>query len=390
MMHKKASLTVIFITVFIDLMGFGILVPILPTFASIELGISDFSIGIVIGIYSLTQFLFNPIMGKISDKIGRRPVILITLLITSASYLLFSFSDSLMLLLLSRILAGLGGSNIGVSMAYIADITSQEERSKGMGLIGAAFGLGFVFGPVIGGWLAHYGYIYAGFASAAFSAIAFVFAFFALPESHTKRDEKRKIIPKIFDLKYTRKILKIPTLGLLILLSFLRVFSEANIYGTFALLTFKEYGLADRDTGFLFGIIGIMGAFMQGGMIRFLSGKYSDKSLIALGTLLMALGLAALPFGINFTGLVVIVMILGIGTGMLQPVLLGLVTKYSPENQQGSVLGLNQSFLAMARVLGPIWGGLSFEILGYSAPFLTGGIFTFIMFLMIIFLLKVD
>ena len=161
-MRKQASLSIIFATVFIDLMGFGILIPILPTFASTNLGISDFSIGIIVAVYSFNQFVFNPILGRLSDRIGRRPVIILTLMTTGISYLIFSIADSFFILLVSRLLAGFGGSNIGVAQAYIADITEKDDRAKGMGLIGAAFGLGFVFGPLIGGVLSEYGYWVAG------------------------------------------------------------------------------------------------------------------------------------------------------------------------------------------------------------------------------------
>ena len=149
-MKHKASLSVIFATVFIDLMGFGILIPILPTFASKDLNISDFGIGTIVAVYSLVQFLFNPILGRLSDRLGRRPIILISLLTTAVSYLIFSAAHSFFLLFFSRMLAGFGGSNIGVAQAYIADITTKKERAKGMGIIGAAFGLGFVFGFMLG------------------------------------------------------------------------------------------------------------------------------------------------------------------------------------------------------------------------------------------------
>ena len=157
-MKNKASLGVIFITIFIDLMGFGLLIPILPTFASKDLGINDFGIGFIIAVYSLMQFIFNPIFGKLSDKVGRKPVIAVSLLMTATSYIIFSFAGSFIVLTLSRMLAGLGGSNIGVAQAYIADITNKEERTKGMAVIGMAFGLGFVFGPVIGAFISQYGY----------------------------------------------------------------------------------------------------------------------------------------------------------------------------------------------------------------------------------------
>jgi multidrug resistance protein len=171
---KKTPLLLIFLTVFIDLLGFGILIPILPTFATKELGLEEAAIGIVIAIYSLTQLFFNPLFGKLSDKYGRRPVIVVSLLLNASGYILFSFTHSYLMLLLSRIIAGIGGSSIGVAQAYIADVTTREERSKGMGLIGAAFGLGFVFGPLIGGFLAKYGYAITGYAAAGFSLLAFL------------------------------------------------------------------------------------------------------------------------------------------------------------------------------------------------------------------------
>ena len=152
-MKKKASLSLIFITVFIDLLGFGILIPILPTFSTIELNLSEFSIGLVLAIYSLTQFIFGPILGNLSDRLGRRPLIVGCLFLNAVGYIIFAFTNSFMLLIISRIVAGIGGSSVAVAQAYIADVTSKEDRSKGMGMIGVAFGLGFVFGPIMGGFL---------------------------------------------------------------------------------------------------------------------------------------------------------------------------------------------------------------------------------------------
>lgn len=387
-MKKKASLTIIFVTIFIDLMGFGILIPILPTFASKSLGISDFGIGAVVAVFSLMQFFFNPLLGNLSDRLGRRPIILITQLMTAASYIMFSFSDSFMILFLSRMLAGLGGSNIGVAQAYIADITTKEERSKGMGMIGAAFGLGFVFGPIIGALLSKYGYHVAGFASAAFSFTAFVFALFMLPESNSRKESSAKHRLKIFDAAYTKKILTHPEIGLLIILFFIIIFSMANIYGTFAILGYKVYHFSDQQNGMLFGIVGIVSAIIQGGLMRYLSNKFSDRSLILTGTILMALGLGFIPYGINFMGVSIVISVLAIGTGILQPTIPGMISKVSPEDEQGSILGINQSFSALARVVGPLWGGFSYDFIGYQFPFLTGAFFTLVTFLLSYYLLK--
>jgi len=382
-LRRQATLTIIFLTVFIDLMGFGILIPILPTFASKDLGISDFGIGIIVAAYSLMQFLFNPVFGRISDKIGRRPVLVVSLLFTATSYVIFSFANSFLLLLVSRMLAGLGGSNLGVAQAYIADITPKRERSKGMGIIGASFGLGFVFGPMIGGMLSEYGYAYAGFAAAAFSFSAFLFAFFFLPESNKNKNPNAKIEFKLLDWAQIKLALEDSTIRLLMLIFFIIIFSMANIYGTFALLGYKVYHFTDRQNGYMFGIMGLTGALMQGGVIRFLTEKFRDKVLVIYSTVLMMIGLTLMPYGKTFLGLAIISIILSIGTGVLQPVILAMVSKYAPENKQGAILGLNQSISAFARVLGPLWGGFAFQFMGYQFPFLTGGFFTFLTLLII-------
>lgn len=388
-MQKKASLIVVFTTVFIDLMGFGILIPILPAFASRNLGITDTEIGIIVAAYSFMQFIFNPILGKISDRIGRRPIILSTLLITAISYLIFSIADSFFLLLLSRMFAGLGGSNISVAQAYIADITSKQDRSKGMGLIGAAFGLGFLFGPLIGGILAKYSYAVCGYGAAGFSLLAFIFAVTSLPESLKEKssfDTKIKI--KLIDIGFTQRVLKSKALGLYVIIFFIVIFSMANIYGTFAILGLKHYGFTDQQNGYLFGIIGLVGAIMQGYVVRIIAKKFDDRNILLSGIFFTILGLGFLPYGINFLGVALVVIILAIGTGILQPALLSLISRFTPDKEQGAVLGVNQSLSALARVLGPLWGGISFDILGYQAPFLTGAFFTTIAFIVTYLFIK--
>ncbi len=385
-MKNKASLTVIFLTVFIDLLGFGILIPILPTFASNSIGISDFGIGIVVASYSFMQFAFNPLIGKISDRIGRRPVILISLSTTVISYIVFSYSTTFGLLLFSRILAGFGGSNIGVAQAYIADITESNDRAKGMGLIGAAFSLGFVFGPVLGGLIADFGYQYVGFASAGFSFLALIFAVFFLPESLKEKKTLQNFDYTLLKKDDLLEVLRIPKIAFIIGLFFIIVFAVANIYGTFALLGQEHYGFSDRENGYLFGILGVVGAFVQAFLLKRLSGRISENNLILIGLVFMVFSLGLMPYGINFTGVAIISGLLAVGTGILQPTLLSLISKKSSSDMQGKVLGINQSIASLARVLGPLWGGFAFQYLGYTSPFITGALFTFVTLIVTVYL----
>lgn len=381
-MKRKASLSLIFITVFIDLLGFGILIPILPTFSTIELNLSEFSIGLVLAIYSLTQFIFGPILGNLSDRLGRRPLIVGCLFLNAVGYIIFAFTNSFMLLIISRIVAGIGGSSVAVAQAYIADVTSKEDRSKGMGMIGVAFGLGFVFGPIMGGFLSKYGYEVTGFASAAFSFIAFLFTIFFLPESLKKIKDKVEIkTRKLIDLPAIKLLFKNHKLATLIIMYFILIFSIANIYGTFALIGYKRYHFTDMQIGIMYGIIGIVSAIVQGGLLRVLTKYMDDKIIVIAGSFLLMLGLAMVPYAGNMTGLIVVIVILALGSGSLQPTMLSMISKNSSESEQGFTLGVNQSFSAFARVLGPLWGGFAFEYIGYQYPFLTGAAFTSIIFI---------
>lgn len=377
MEFKKASaLSLIFLTVFVDLLGFGILIPILPTFAKKELFVDETAIGIAIAIYSLTQFFFNPVFGNLSDRYGRKKIIVICLLLNVMGYVLFAYTHSYFMLLFSRVIAGLGGSSIGVAQAYIADVTKPENRSKGMGLIGAAFGLGFVFGPLMGGLLSNYGYYITGIASALFSLLAFVLTIIFLPETEKNLSKQPINSRKLIDISTFNFIFRKTDLSILIILFFILTFSVANIYGTFALLGFKVYNFTDMQNGYLYMILGLSSAVFQGFILGRITKFFSNDQLISIGAFCMILGLGLLPYGGNFLGLTIICVILSIGTGSLQPTLLSLISAVTSEAEQGLILGINQSLSALARVLGPLWGGFAFEFLGYPFPFLTGSFFS--------------
>lgn len=386
-MKNKSSLSLIFLTVFVDLLGFGILIPILPSFAKIELQVDEAAIGIVIAIYSFVQFLFNPLLGRLSDKYGRKPIIVISLLINASGYIIFAFTTSYLILILSRVIAGIGGSSIAVAQAFIADVTTKENRSKGMGIIGSAFGLGFVFGPMIGGLLSGYGYMITGFVSAGFSLLAFILTIILLPESNTNRElipaSKRTLI----DIRGLKNVFSKPDRVILMTLFFVLTFSFANIYGTFALLGLEVYGFSDLQNGYMFGIFGLTGALVQGGLIGRISKVLSKKVILILGSFLIMGGLALIPYGQTFLGLAIVAVFLSFGTGIFQPTVLSLISEVTPDTEQGVTLGVNQSVSALARVLGPLWGGFAFEYLGYQFPFLTGAAFTMVIFLAAIFII---
>ena len=390
-MKNRSALVLIFLTVFIDLLGFGILIPILPSFSMKELHIDEAAIGIAIALYSFVQFLFNPVLGKLSDKYGRKPVIVVCLFLNAMGYIVFSFTHSYILLLVSRVIAGIGGSSIGVAQAYIADITTRENRSKGMGLIGAAFGLGFVFGPLIGGLLSEFGYAVTGYVAAGFSLIAFTLTILYLPESLKKsqviEQAQNQIRRKIFDFAAMKKILQKPDLAILVLLFFILTFSFANIYGTFALLGLKVYGFTDMQNGYMFGIVGLTSAIVQGGLIGRINKVMSKKTILMVGSLLIMVALAMIPYAGTFLGLAIVSIVLSCGTGTFQPTVLSLISEVTSETEQGITLGMNQSLSSFARVLGPLWGGFAFEYLGYPFPFITGAIFTFVIFLLAVFYL---
>jgi DHA1 family tetracycline resistance protein-like MFS transporter len=373
-LKNRTALTLIFLTVFIDLLGFGILIPILPTFATIKLNMDETMIGVVLAVYSFMQFLFNPLLGKLSDKYGRKPIITICLFLNAIGYVIFAFTHSFEVLIISRIVGGIGGSSVSVAMAYIADVTTKENRAHGMGLIGAAFGLGFVFGPLIGGVLSKYGYPITGFGSAAFSFLAFLTTLIFLPESNVNLQKSKENVRKILDVSALKKVFTHPSVGVLIILFFIQTFAMANIYGTFALIGFEHYHFTDMQNGLMYGILGLVSAIVQGGLLKVFTKIMDQKVLLKFGSIAMMLGLVLIPYGINFAGLAIVVSLLSLGSGILQPTILSMISTIASETEQGITLGANQSMSSLARVLGPFWGGFVFQYLGYQWPFLTGGI----------------
>lgn len=377
---------VIFLTVFIDLLGFGILIPILPTFAQNELFMSETLIGLNIGIFSLMQFIFNPLWGRLSDIYGRKPILIFGLAGNVVSYIITGLVlagvwKSVFLLFVSRALAGFFSANIGAAMAYISDVTPPKDRSKGMGLIGAAFGLGFVFGPFIGGVLAkHYGFGFPTFMSAGLSLVALMLTFFFVNESLPKELRGAKTMSG-FNVKngFNKLVgaLKHPHVGFLILLYFVIVFSISNIFSTFQLYAESKNGFSYdfEQVSYLFAFSGLVGAITQGVLIRPILRMFDERKVFIAGCIIMGIGLGTIPFSNHILVLLLgSILFMSFGNGLLLSIGLGLISKFSDRDEQGGILGLTQSLASLARFLGPTWGGLVYHYVSFTAPFLTGGI----------------
>jgi DHA1 family tetracycline resistance protein-like MFS transporter len=370
---RKSPLAIIFVTVFIDLIGFGIVIPLMPFYAE-SFGATGAHVGLLLSSYSFMQFLFAPLWGKISDRIGRRPIILLGLLGSAMSYFVFARAHSLAVLYISRLLAGVAGANISTTQAYIADSTTPENRSKGMGLIGAAFGLGFIFGPAIGGTLSRYGYDVPGYFAAGLSFVNFLAACIVLPESLKKGDGfQPSAAAQRFRWKDYAAALAQPRLALLLAIFFTSVLAFANMESTFALFAERHYGYTAIETGYIFAYVGIIVVMIQGGVIGRLVKKFGDSMLILAGSLLMALGLCLLSYSEAGFQLLTVMAVLATGSAVCNPSVQGLISRMADPEKQGGILGVSQSFASLARILGPVMGGFVFDRWGHHASFLMGG-----------------
>jgi MFS transporter, DHA1 family, tetracycline resistance protein len=371
-MENKKAFTIIFLTVFIDLLGFGLVIPILPTYAK-QLGASNIEVGFLAGIFSAMNFFFTPFMGSYSDRIGRRPIILISIAANVVGYLIFGFAGNLTLFMLSRLVNGIGSSNIAAAQAYISDITPPAERTKYLGMIGAAFGLGFVFGPAAGGYIkATYGFEWVGFSAAIICMINFVSAYFFLPESIKEKNANSPIRFVPFNDYF--KALQKPLLREILFLWIIYIMAFTMMQTVSALLWKEHYGLDEKHIGFVFAIIGVSSAIAQGGLVGLMSKKLGTNRILLLGCILMCIGLGIIPLipqNWFWTGTIMWIACTAIGGGCLTPSLQSLVSLISPPNEQGRMLGLSQSLGSLSRVLGPAISGFAYDF-HFSTPYFIG------------------
>jgi multidrug resistance protein len=370
---RRRALGTIFLTILLDLIGFGMILPLLPFYAK-ELHATDFQVGLLFGSYSLAQLVFAPILGRLSDRVGRRPVLLSSILGGCAAYALFWAAGSFSLLLLARTLSGVAASNYGIAQAYVADVTPPEGRSKAMGLVGAAFGLGFIIGPAVGGLLHHFlGAPSVPLTAAILSGLNFVFALGWLPESLPAELRGHVQDTSWLDLGEFGQVWRDVPLRSLMLLFFLVMFCFSIMEATLALFCLERFHFGAAQTSWLFVYIGVVLVIVQGGLLGRLVKQFGERSLILSGIALMAVGLLLLPFTPRASLLAVSLGLLAIGSGVHNPSTLALLSQLARRESQGGTIGLSRSAGALARAIGPPAGTWIFGNLGASWPFWTAG-----------------
>jgi len=354
---KRSPLIVIFTTVFIDLVGFGIVIPVLPFYAEgTAFNATPRMVGLLFASYSIMQLIFSPVLGRLSDKYGRRPVLLLSIIGTGIGFLILGLAKTVLMLFVGRILDGITGGNISTAQAYIADITTKENRAKGMGLIGAAFGLGFIFGPAIGGILSQWGIHVPFFFAASLCFANAVLLYFRLPETVTP-DHPAKNQAGGRTWRQVFLSLKQPRLASVLVIYFLFIVAFSIMTTTFSLYTMFRFGYDAKHTGYLFAYVGLIAVVIQGGLIGRLVKRFGELPLVIFGAFCFAISLFAVPFvgpaAGGLAGLLIGGGVFSMGNSLATPALTSLASKSVGAEQQGVILGVTQSTASLARAVGP-------------------------------------
>jgi len=381
-MHSSRSrLGVIFLTVFIDLAGFGIILPVIPFYAQ-NLGAGGLGFGALIGIFSLMQFLATIILGRLSDRTGRRPVLLGTMIVGAAGYLTFALADSFVVLFIARMIAGFAAGNLSVAQAYIADVTAPSERSRGMGLIGAALGLGFIVGPALGGVAAHYGGPpAAGLVAAGLCLVNFALAALLLKESlHAELRTRRRL----FDVEHLRKGFREPVLAPLFTVFGMVPLAFSGFIVAFPLFAGADFGWTERELAQYFTLVGIVAAAVQGHFFGKLSRRFGDRRLIVAGMWCLAVPLMVTPYATSSIVLYAAGLTIAFGNSIAGPALTGMISNLSAPSEQGAMLGAAHAVSALGRLSGPLIFGQVYDAVAPAAAFLAAAAIIFIAWMVVV------
>jgi len=364
-----SPILILVITVFIDMTGYGIIIPLLPFYVeSFQAGPT--ALGILIASFAVMQFFFSPLIGSASDKFGRKPILLFSLFISLISFTLFSFANSYLILLLSRIIAGIATER-AVAQAYIADVTDKKTRAKQLGKIGAGLGAGFILGPAIGGVLSTFGFSVPGYAAMLLTITNIIFVFYFLPESNRIKNNLVKKTKST--LSYGQGILKTlrtPLFGPTLLILFIITFAFSAIPVIVPILTIEFYNFSSLELSYLFIYIGLIQIFLQGFLIGKLVARVGEEKLIIAGPMLMGIGIFLMPIFESVYLFFVASALMAVGFGMVNTAIPALISKKTQLEEQGRVLGVAGSVVSIANIPGPLLGGLIIDFLGLSAPFL--------------------
>lgn len=392
-MKNNKLMFLLFLTVFIDVIGFGIIIPLLPFYAE-NFGASPWIITLLFSCYSLMQFLFAPFWGSLSDRIGRRPILLLSIGGSCLSYLWCGLATSLWMLFASRLLAGFMGGTIVTAQAYISDITTPENRTKGMGMIGASLGLGFTLGPAIGGLLAgsnpeQVNYQLPLLAASGLSLCGFIFAWFALPKSmKLSSNRESKPVSVSNRLLGLLQILQAPLINVLIGIFFLVVLGLLGAQTTLALWLERKFSWGPAQTGYLLMFCGVLATILQGGMIGILNKKFGEVNLLVSGICFVGMGLFLIPFSATLVLLLGAMSLLTVGECLSKTALRSLLSQLVKSNETGKILGIAQSASSLAAIIGPGLGGLAFAAMGKDYPFFNGSILILIAIILYLPIIK--
>ena len=377
--RARNAMLMVALVVLVDITGFGLILPLLPFWAE-RLGANPFDVGLILSVYALAQFLFTPVLGALSDRFGRRPVILISLLIEAAGFALTALAGTLPLLLAARFIGGLGASNIGSAQAVVADVTAPKDRARGMGMIGAAIGVGFVVGPALGGVLAGFGGTVPFWAALVVALVNALLVVFLLPETRgpraaatqtqqqTQQTQRRNQFALFAG---WQRAIQTPAIARLILVNLLFTLAFTAMEAVFPLFTQREFGWQATQNGYLFTYVGVIIVVMQGGMVGQLVKRFGERGVQIAGLGLLAVGLALLPFSGTLALLLIALALLSIGDGAVTPTNNALLSLATPAEAQGETLGLSQGMAGLGRMVGPLIAGGLFGA-GIGLPFFFG------------------